>query len=702
MRQTTYLLLVASCVAVCGTGAAGGPAKAVIDWANHPEHTWVKQSPRPGAPAPNFGWEGSGSYDPHSKKWIHQGGHDGIPQGFHLFTFDLDTGKWEQRFPDTSPPGSCCVDGGNVFDIANRVFVRFPGASLGHGWQWSRGVKLKSSHVWLYDPAANSWTNMRPPPYGEAARYSRLVLGSLNPAAAYDGNHELALSFGGQSSGGGTNNLFVYDAYANRLERLDSANPPSQRDGMGLTYDTTNDCLVMFGSQYASDEKTWLYRYRTNRWEGLDLDPHPPGKKGPTYSTIPRMAFDSLNHVSLCVTWDDRSNKHQTWSFDSAKKQWTKMNPPAEPSPSMSRSRNLAFSPEHNVFILELSAKEGRGSAPEIWTYRYKKAQPDRRPAPPSDLIVVTDSGGTRLTWKASPTAGERGYRVLRAVMDRPWQAEFKDIGTTEDTTFDDKGLKPGAVHSYKVQALGADGKDSSPSFSARTQPRVLRGPVVSVLAKDRVEVTWNAHPAKDIAGYNVYRGLVSVRTVKSGTPKPWTDNDPEYPEPLVVSVKDITGIVKLNAEPLKGTSFGDTKVDLTRKGPEADGHRYAVHAYLVKAVNRLGTESGPSPYALTVPSAPSHVLLREQGGKADLKWAANPEKGIAGYRLYRKGKGGFDIVRLTEELVKEARYLDGQPGGRTRYWVVAVDALGQEGEPSSPVWYGQSYKGFYAGEWHQ
>jgi hypothetical protein len=458
----------------------------------------------------------------------------------------------------------------------------------------------------------------------------------------------------------------------------------------------------MFGSQYASDEKTWLYRYPTNRWEGLALDPHPPGKKGRTYSTIPRMAFDSRNDVCLCVTWDDATNRHETWIFDAAKKQWTKMNPATEPSPSMSRSRNLAYSAEHNVFILELSAKDGRGSAPEIWTYRYKKAPRDKRPAPPTDLTAVTDAGKARLTWTASRSPGVRASRVYRARTDRPWRADMRQVAAVTGTTFEDTGLQAGATYLYKVKAVGADGAEGPFSFSARTQPRVLLKPVVSVVAKDRVEVTWNAHPARDIAGYNVYRGLAAVRTVKRGEPKAWRDNDPEYPEPLVVSVRDITGIEKLNADPVKGTAFVDTKADLTRKGTEADGHRYAVYAYLVKSVNRLGTESGPSSYALTIPSAPAHVLLREQGGKAELKWAANPEKGVAGYRLYRKGKGAFEVVRATDELVKETRYLDGRPGGRTRYWVVAVDALGQEGEPSSPVWYGQSYKGFYAGEWHQ
>src|SRR5204862_148652 len=80
-------------------------------------------------------------FDPIRRLWIHHAGHDGVPQGFHVFTCDLDNGIWQQRFPNTSPPGACCVDGAHVFDIAHERYVRFPGASLGHGYQWSRGVK---------------------------------------------------------------------------------------------------------------------------------------------------------------------------------------------------------------------------------------------------------------------------------------------------------------------------------------------------------------------------------------------------------------------------------------------------------------------------------------------------------------------------------------------------------------------------------
>ncbi len=650
-----------------------------FDAAAHPENTWVRQSPREGKPIPKFGWEGSGAYDPVHRLWIHQGGHDGIPQGFALFTFDLKTGAWEQKFPNTSPPGSCCVDGGNVFDVANRRFVRFPGAQLGHGWQWSRKVKMKNSGAWLYDPADGTWTNMRPPPYREPEKYSKTILGSLNPGATYDPVHEVSLSFGGQTSGGDTNSLFVYDAYSNQLERLQGKGPPYPRDGHGIVYDPKCDALVVFGSQYANDEKTWIYTYEKNAWEGLDLNPHPPGLKGKTYATIPKMAYDSANGVCLCVAWNDETGKHQTWSLDVAARKWTEMKPAVEPDTSTSRSRNLSYLPEQNVFLLELVGKD-RG--PEIWTYRYRRAAPPA--AGPSELSVVTELGKATLAWTGTGEA-----TIYRAQADKAWEAKYAKLASTKESRYVDTGLEAGKTYFYRVGG-----------GTARTQPRVLLKPVVSVLAADKVEVGWNAHPAKDLAGYNLYRGVVSVATVKKGSPGAWKDNDPEYAEPQVVAVRDITGLAKLNDAPIAATSFTDTKVDLSKKGPESGDYKHAVYAYIVRAVNRLGVESGPSPYALTLPSEPENVLVREKDGSAEVKWDASREKAVAGYLVYELTER--NVTRLTPEPLRGTTFT--HPAGKEmrRFCVVAVDTLGQEGQPSSSVWYNKSYKGFFSGEWHQ
>ncbi len=670
--------------------AAEGP-----DWAKHPENIWVRQSPTADAPAPKFGWEGGAGYDPFHGLWIHHAGHDGVPQGCHLFVYDLERRRWQQRFPPTSPPGVCCVDGSQVFDVAARRFVRFPGGMLGHGYQWSRGEKLKDSAVWLYDPEANAWTNMRPPPYQQP--FARDGIGGLDAGATYDPLNELAVSFGGQGAAGGTNNLFLYDAYENHLYQVRADGAPSPRDGMGIACDPKNECLVVFGSQYASDEKTYLYRYRTGKWEAHDLDPHPPGLKGKTYSTIPKMAYDSVNGICLCLTWDDQTGEHQTWALDVGRLRWTRMNPSTEPAPSMSRGRNLAFSAEHNVFILETSPKEAKGTGAEIWTYRYKKEAAETRPAAPSGLAAATERDRITLTWNAADRTRE--YRVYRAAAAEPWKLDFTQIGQTDRPTYEDRDLKAGTEYVYTVRAV-ADGAEGPASLRARTTPRVVVRPVVSVLAANKVEVSWNAHPAADVVGYNVYRGVAAVRTVKKGEPKPWRDNDPEYPEPTPVEVRDVTDLRKLNDKPLAATSFTDEGVDLTKPGPESKDYRFAVYAYVVRAVNRRGGESGPSPYALTIPSEPTNLLNREQGATAELKRSPNPEKGIVGYRVY-KLEGTWDVVRLTAEPIRGTTFTH-KSDGPTRYWVVAVDALGQEGQPSSPVWHGHRYEGFYEGDWHQ
>lgn len=681
------------------------------DWSAHPTNEWVRQSPRPGVPTPRLKYEGSGDFDPVRERWIHFAGHDGIPQGFHLFTFDLKSGVWRQHFPNTSPPGVCCVDGSNVFDVANGRFVAFPGGSLGHGYQWSRSVKLKRSNVWLYDPAANTWTDMRPPPYKRPEKYSREVIGGLNSSATYDPDHEVTITFGGQGAGGPTNALFVYDAYSNQLEQRRPPTSPSRRDGAGLCWDSRRKMLVLFGSQYSDDERTWTYRFETNRWEGHELDPHPPGRKEGTYSTNPKMAYDAANGVCLCVVRRGEESGRptgtlETWVLDSEEEmKWTRMEPAVVPDPSASRARNLGYWPEKNLFILESVAADKSG--PQIWTYRYRPAPGRAGPPSPTGLRVVTESRRATLSWNPSAPAGVESdsirYNVLRAEGGRLWEARFAKIASTQSETFRDEGLTAGAVYHYRVTAVNEAGEESPPSRTARTQPRVVLRPVVSVLAADRIEVSWRAHPDRDVAGYNVYRGLALVDAVRRGTQAAWRDNDPEYAEPVIVNVRDIIELERLNGELLEETAFTDTRIDLKRGKLSSPDYRCAVYAYVVRAVNRLGTESGPSPYALTIPSTPQHVLLRErEGGEAEIRWAPNPEKGIAGYRLYKLGKSHWEIVRVNESPVPATTFRHAAGKSTTRYWVLAVDSLGQEGQPSSAVWYRHAFEGFFEGEWHQ
>jgi hypothetical protein len=65
----------------------------------------------------------------------------------------------------------------------------------------------------------------------------------------------------------------------------------------------------------------------------------------------------------------------------------------------------------------------------------------------------------------------------------------------------------------YKRGAADNIGLDRCPLAA-----RAARKPIVAVLAKDRIDIRWKAHRAKDIAGCNPCR-VGTVRTVKKVRP---------------------------------------------------------------------------------------------------------------------------------------------------------------------------------------
>jgi len=245
------------------------------------------------------------------------------------------------------------------------------------------------------------------------------------------------------------------------------------------------------------------------------------------------------------------------------------------------------------------------------------------------------------------------------------------------------------------------------------------------VLSAREVQLAWP--PAADAVGYHVERAAVEVFSddqvlrLKKDTPP--------LAEPSVCAVKAVGPIVRLTQEPVKAAAYADTGLDLTRpravEGEPSYVHRFrpdkldekgkpypfAVYAYRVRAVNALGVEGGPSPYWLTIPSAPQYLFAREDGGQCHLKWQANPEQRLRGYRVYRmegpKVNGpGQPLTHLTAEPVVGLTFTDAMATKETkRYWVVAVDVLGQEGLPSAPAWHYRQFRTYYepfVGAWHQ
>jgi hypothetical protein len=688
-------------------------------------NTWVKRSPlKDGPPSPHLSYETSLGYDPVQKRVIRWAGHNqggGGEQNAETWAFDPVTGKWNIQEPNTSPPGACC-NNQNLFDLEQNRFLRFPAFSGSHGWHWFRENYLRNSSLWNYDLVTNTWRDMRPVPAPHPAPLR---------CAAWDSDHQVAVVFGGEGAGYGT---IVYDPYVNTWHRMNPPGGPATRSGGNLAYDAARKLHILFGSQFTDDPHTWAYDLRKNEWRDMK-----PERMPPTDRCDPALAYDSVNKVVLAVVQvvDKSDGKevmgghHETWAYDAGKNTWTPMKPAKEPDGWGNRRRVMIYLPDQNLFLAEIYINPtlrvpGVDREQQVWTYRHGDAKPDGRPLPPTGVQVTTTADTATVEWKASPTPGV-AYVVSRGEGEVPWKVDFRSVGGGKDqTSLQDRGLKAGTTYYYRVHAFNADGQASA-SIRVRTQPRIVEDAVVSVLSPTEAHLSWKAPPNRDIVGYHIERAPVEVLTddqivrLKKDTPP--------LDEASVGAVRAIGKFTRLTKEPIKETTYTDKTLDLRKpqaldgeplythrfRGDQLDSkgkdYRFGVYAYRIRAVNKLGVEGGPSPYFLTIPSGPQQLFSKEDGETCHLKWSANPEQKIRGYRVYRMESPringpGQKVTRVTADPITDTKFSDPQAGKVTRrYWVVAVDALGQEGVPSAPTWFEREYKRYYkpfVGEWHQ
>ncbi len=606
-------------------------------------NTWVKRSPLKDAPlSPMLGYEGSFGYDPKAKLVIRWAGHNQGGGGEqNSETWTFD--PLSARWTLKEPNTSPPGACCNAQNVFDPVSGRF-----------LRFPAFSGSHGWHwfrenYLNNSSIWTYDLPTNTWRDMR----PMPALHPrplrCASWDSDHQVVVIFGGEGSNDGT---IVYDPFDNSWKRMNPKMEPKPRSAGTMAYHQRLKRHVLFGSQFSDDPHTWAYDLVKNEWTDLKPAVQPPTDKNDAV-----LAYDEINNVivaSIRVFGQTNTAEewhYQTWVYEHVKNTWRRMKPNVEPPGGGQRRRIMAAIPDQNVILMENYVNPpqkvpGVEREQQIWTYRYDTLK--NQPAP---LAV---------------------------------------------------------------------------SVKARTQPRLVENVIASVHSTTKVTLAWPASKEPDVVGYHVERAPVEVFS-EDQIVRLRTDTKP-LTQPSVGAIKAIGKFEKLTKKPIKDTAYTDIDIDLAKSisvKDEAYHHRfaasqifedgkryrYAVYAYRIRAVNKLGVESGGGPYALTIPSAPQQVFSKENGVECQLKWQKNPEQGIAGYRIYRMESpringAGQPVTRVAKELVRGERYSDENVNTDTRrYWIIAVDALGQEGYPSAPAWFERQYKKHYqqfTGEWHQ
>ncbi len=593
---------------------------------------------------------------------------------------------WVQRSPLADGPVSPRLgyEGACVWDSRHQLVVRYGGHNQGGGGE-------QGAEVWTFDPLTAGWAlkepNTSPPGVccnaqnvydPSSGRYIRFP--KFSGSHGWQWSRELYLN---------DSSVWTYDLAENRWRNMRPLPTPHLAPYRCASWDSDRQVVVVFGGE-GSYEGTLIYDPWRNQWRWPKPAVEPAPRSGGN------MAYDEAHKLHVLFGSQFTDDPH-TWAYDVSRNEWRDMKPPAMP-PTDKNDAVLTYDPIHQVVLalIKVTTGEGDDAKHEVQTWAYDAGENRWTRMKPA---TEPDAGGNRT--RNLIFAPELNLAILENCIGRPREQQ---------------------IWTYRFADSAA--RYEPPQARPRNSLPIVDDLVVSVLANNHVELSWKAPPGVKTAGYHVERAVVEVWSEDQLTRL--KANTPPLPSPSAGAIRRIGPFETLTEKPIASLSFTDDTADLLRpqviegeaiydSGLHAEQldhagrlYRLGIFAYRVRAVDDAGKSSGPSPACFTIPSSPQHVFSREDGTTCRLKWAANPEKGIAGYRVYRlDGRWNKDPVsRLTPEPLSQTNFADETAGDQTRrYYVVAVDAMGQEGFPSSPVWFQREWQAYYepfVGQWHQ
>ncbi len=547
---------------------------------------------------------------------------------------------WPVDFDDRRAANTT-YEAGMAFDESTGLVVK----TNGHG---QRCDTPQLGETWLCDPAGNSWRESPAPvvPNGMCGtwgvaydRASRRVVAMEAEGGHHGWQWERARALRAST-------VWVYDG---ARERWTPRQPLHMLGGPGLrafaplaALDGRGQVFLHGGNWGGNNSKelagrSWTYDVRANTWTMLPESEESPGDRN-------HQAMCYLPTVEKVLIGPDKKDK-RTWLFDVKTSQWADAGAKGEP-PAL--------------------------SLPAVWD-----------PVSRTALVFRAEGDGTTV-WQYDPAANEWS-RVDSPVELSPHQDSIDVCYDSRHNVFimdgghvnwntDHIAVREVWTYRFKSRPAGADAPTVEPPkpAPARPEPELPEDVVVSVLADRTVELRWAKPASADVAGYHVY-----AATVEPGERMHHRE-----------VFKKLGPVERLTGEPVGGTAFRDA-----RKLAASSGlFDHEIRAYFVKAVNRAGVESGPSATVLTLASSvPAVRAVERPDGSTLVTWEPSPERELRGYAVYRMDEFRTPLaVRLNPLPVAGPAFVDWPEAPRAerrRYYVVAVDALGQEGLPSTGAW---------------
>jgi hypothetical protein len=552
---------------------------------------------------PNIMWESSVSYDPRSKQVVRHGGHvlGGYAQSRFTFLYGTESRSFNYSKAPRPAPRQCLVDSTFLGSIGRTAYVNGGAAhgSIPYGSFQAGFTKIDigdSLGPWLYDGATDTWEEARTFP-SEWTRKNHMQV-------AWDGSTDAMLGLYGDK-------LTVYSAHANKTTYRALPMPLLLRSAYGIAADPIHGKVVLFGGasngswegfpgdpvvNYADHIKadTWIYDASADTWKDVTSTvAPPPGMPRSDMVKLPMIWHASSGRIILhqvpvstpnldYTSWPDA----EFWAFDVERETWSKL-PVSGDIPAFFGS--MAYDSDRDEIVMFGGGRDGDSQRPNLSRELYVcKVALDGAPRPtlPVNLNIDVSKTEVSLSWDA----GLGPMDIYRAKADGVASTySLVKSGVTTGTYSEPVAADPSA---YRVMAKEKS-LASSVVFDSPNRPT---GMVASVESATSVRLSWAANAG---LSYRVYR----ARGGEIGN-----------------------GQGKLLGETATGT-LTDMSDDLS------DG---VARFYWVTAVSPAGRESGPSPYATSMPDRAESVHIESAGvGKTLLQWQWNNGTKVAGFRVY-------------------------------------------------------------------
>jgi hypothetical protein len=291
-------------------------------------------------------------YSPELKKFLVLGGRTSLgeykkPRSFDQLALDQESGRWENWFPAHVPWGSHFgplsapgwkSEKWELLDSTGNVrpnWTIYGTFSLGHAYDYDPDTKTflfyAKGKTFRYDPAARSWTDLKPagdPAAAEGDPGSVLLWSSL----CYDRGQKLFVLFGGGNvqTERGDPGTWVYSPQDNKWTQLELKTQPPQRANSQLVYDPVAKKIVLFGGdqlhQLVAD--TWTFDLAKREWQEVKAKHCPSPRAGHALLWLPKakkiLLLGGYEYTSETgyVAGMYRSRPCEAWSFDTAESRW--------------------------------------------------------------------------------------------------------------------------------------------------------------------------------------------------------------------------------------------------------------------------------------------------------------------------------------------------------------------------------------------